>query len=158
METYHTRRRVPFTPLQMFEIVAKVEDYPKFLPLCEELRVRRREDNGHIQVLVADMTVAYSFVRETFASRVTLERTIPRVLVEYLDGPFRHLENRWLFHALDKGGCEVDFYIAYEFRSRMLHMMMGALFDRAVRKFAEAFEARAREVYGAADRAPRVRA
>jgi coenzyme Q-binding protein COQ10 len=131
----------------MFDLVANVEDYPKFLPWCERLHVKGRERRGQAEVLIADMTVAYNLVRETFTSRVTLEPDIPRVLVEYLEGPFRQLENRWLFPVRDDG-CDIDFYIAYEFRSMMLQMLIGAMFDHAVRKFAEAFETRAYTVYG----------
>jgi coenzyme Q-binding protein COQ10 len=147
MNRFHTRRRVPFTPHQMFDLVAQVEDYPKFLPWCERLQVKSRANRGKAEVLIADMTVAYKLVRETFTSRVTLEPDIPRVLVQYLEGPFRYLENRWLFHVRSDG-CDVDFYIAYEFRSMMLQMLMGTMFDQAVRKFVEAFETRADLVYG----------
>jgi coenzyme Q-binding protein COQ10 len=149
LPTFQTRRRVPFTPQQMFAVVAEVEAYPEFLPLCESLRVLRREQRGDATVLVARMSVGYKAIRESFTSCVTLYPAEPRVLVEYLDGPFRTLENRWLFHPVPLG-TEIDFYIAYEFRSAMLGLVMGAMFDRAFRRFAEAFEERARLVYGRA--------
>ena len=149
MPTFQTRRRVPFTPQQMFAVVADVEAYPEFVPLCEGLHVIRREVRGEATVLVARMSIGYRAIHESFTSRVTLHPSEPRVLVEYLDGPFRMLENRWLFHAVP-GGTEVDFYIAYEFRSAVLGRLMGAMFDRAFRRFAEAFEERARLVYGRA--------
>jgi coenzyme Q-binding protein COQ10 len=133
----------------MFAVVADVEAYPQFVPLCEGLHVIRREQRGEATVLVARMSVGYKAIHESFSSRVTLYPNEPRVLVEYLDGPFRMLENRWLFHPV-AGGTEVDFYIAYEFRSAMLGRLMGAMFDRAFRRFAEAFEQRARIVYGPA--------
>lgn len=149
MPTYSNRRRVPFLPAQMFDLVADVERYPEFVPLCEDLKLKSRETRGHVEVLEATMAVGYKAIRERFTTRVTLERNAPTpsILVEYLDGPFSHLENRWRF--LQAGdGCTVDFYLAYEFRSRMLAMLMGAMFDRAFRKFAAAFEERAGKVYG----------
>lgn len=146
MPTFQTRRRVPFTPRQMFDLVADVEKYPQFLPLCESLMVRSRTTAGDATVLIANMGVGYKAIREHFTSRVTLHPQAPKVLVEYLDGPFRHLENRWNFIEVS-GGSEIDFYIDYEFRSPMLGLVMGALFDKAFRRFAEAFEERARLIY-----------
>jgi coenzyme Q-binding protein COQ10 len=149
MPTFSSKRRVRHTPENMFDLVADVEKYPLFLPLCEELRVRRRTSAGEgtPETLVADMTVGYKAIRETFTSRVALDRPRLRILVEYVDGPFRHLENRWTFR-LAEGGCEVEFFITYEFRSFALGMLMGTMFDRAFRKFSEAFERRADDVYG----------
>ena len=151
MPTFSSKRLVRHTPVNMFDLVADVEKYPRFLPLCEELRVRRRTnagDNG-VETLVADMTVGYNAIRETFTSRVTLDRPRLRINVEYVDGPFQYLENRWTFHEAPTG-CEVEFFITYEFRSFALGVLMGAMFDRAFRKFSEAFERRADEVYGRA--------
>ncbi len=131
----------------MFDLVADVEAYPQFLPLCEGLKIRRRSisDEG-TEVLIADMTVGYKAIRETFTSRVTLDRPRLKILVEYVDGPFSHLENRWTFRA-DAPGSHVDFYINYEFRSRTLGLLMGAMFDHAFRRFADAFEERANTIY-----------
>jgi coenzyme Q-binding protein COQ10 len=160
MTTFHTRRRVPFAPRQMFDLVADVERYPKFLPLCEALVVRKRERQGGRETLVADMTVGYRAIRETFTSRVTLdpERLLVRAETYEDDpGPFLRLENRWTFFETP-GGCEVDFFIAYQFRSRMLQWLVGSVFDRAVRRFSEAFEQRARDVYGEARQASAARA
>lgn len=132
----------------MFALVADVERYPEFVPLCRDLMVRRRRaGNEGVEVLTADMTVAYKMVRETFTSRVTLDTPHLNILVEYLNGPFRYLENRWVFRPLTESTCEVEFFIAYEFRSRMLGVLMGAMFDTAFRKFAEAFERRADMVF-----------
>lgn len=152
MPSFSTRRRVPFTPGQMFDLVADVERYPEFLPLCEELTLRSREDAGDRTVLIATMVAGYKAIRESFTTRVVLVHDEQKVMVEYLDGPFRHLENRWRFKPLSSGGCEVDFYIDYELRSLMLGMLVGAMFDKAFRRFAEAFEMRARQVYGTAGR------
>jgi coenzyme Q-binding protein COQ10 len=147
MPTFTTRRRVPYTPRQMYDLVADVERYPQFLPLTEGLRIRTREKAGPPEVFTADMTVGYKAIRETFLTRVSLYPEVPKVEACYIDGPFQRLENRWNFHAVP-GGCEIDFYIDYEFKSRMLGMLVGAMFDQAFRRFAEAFEARARVVYG----------
>ena len=147
MPSFATKRRVPYTPDQMFDLVADVERYPQFLPLCESLRLRSREVNADRTILVATMVAGYHAIRESFTTRVTLMPGEHRVLVEYLDGPFRRLENRWLMRPV-AGGCEVDFFIEYELKSLMLGLLVGAVFDKAFRRFADAFEARARQVYG----------
>ena len=148
MPSFETTRRVPFTPEQMFDVVADVEAYPQFLPLCESLTVRSREDKDGGTVLVATMGVGYKAVHESFTTRVTLRPAERRIVVEYLDGPFRHLENLWRFEPT-ADGSDVQFFIAYEFRSAPLQLLMGTLFDKAFRKFAEAFEERARSLYAA---------
>jgi len=135
----------------MFDLVADVERYPQFVPLCQSLRVRKRTSEGEGKdVIVADMTVAYKFIRETFTSRVTLERQKLEILVEYLEGPFQKMSNRWNFQPAGDGACDVEFFISYEFRSRTLGVLMGAMFETAFRRFSAAFERRADEVYGAA--------
>ena len=149
MPSFSTKRRVHHDAAQMFDLVADIEKYPKFVPLCQSLRMKSRSTKGEgVEVLVADMTVAYKLVRETFASRVTLDRANLEILVEYLSGPFSHMENRWHFRPLGSQSCDVEFFIDYEFRSRMLAMLMGAMFEVAFRRFAAAFEARADQVYG----------
>jgi len=144
MPQFSTKRRVRHSAPNMFALVADVEHYPEFVPLCRALTVRRRSvrDDG-VEVLTAQMTVAYKVIHETFTSRVTLDRANLNILVEYLDGPFRHLENRWVFRQIVEQTCEVEFFIAYEFRSRTLGLLMGSMFDTAFRKFADAFERRA---------------
>jgi coenzyme Q-binding protein COQ10 len=147
MPSFRTTRQVRHSPLEMFNLVADVEKYPEFLPLCEDLRIRRRAQSGDgIETLVAEMSVGYKAIRETFTTRVTLDKPRLRILVEYVEGPFSYLENRWSFKP-DPSGCAVEFYITYEFKSFALRMLMGAMFERAFRKFAEAFEARADVVY-----------
>lgn len=148
MHSYRTTRRVKHSAARMFGLVADVERYPEFVPMCESLRVRKRSgESGDIEIIIADMTVAYKIIRESFSSRVTLDRAKLAILVEYLDGPFSHLENRWRFRPEGENSSEVDFFIAYEFKSKMLGMVMGALFDAAFRRFAEAFEKRADQIY-----------
>jgi coenzyme Q-binding protein COQ10 len=150
MPSFQTTRDVAHSPEQMFDLVADVESYPQFLPLCTGLTVLRREtDPAGIETLVARMSVGYKAINESFTSRVTLDRERLKIVVEYVDGPFRQLTNRWSFKPSAKG-CLIEFYITYEFRSRMLGMLMGSMFDKAFRKFAEAFETRASHVYGRA--------
>jgi coenzyme Q-binding protein COQ10 len=148
MPTFRTLRPVKHTPAQMFALVADVERYPEFLPLCEDLRVMRRVQSGEgIESLVATMAVGYKAIRESFTTRVTLDRPRLRITVEYVDGPFKYLENRWTFRERP-GGSEVEFYIDYEFRSFALGLLMGSVFDKAFKKFTEAFEERANTIYG----------
>jgi coenzyme Q-binding protein COQ10 len=149
MPRFNSRRRVNHSAPQMFDLVADVERYPEFVPLCQSLKVRQRnaEPNG-TEVVIADMTVSFKLVRETFTSRVTLDRPNLNILVEYLRGPFSKLENRWTFEPKSDNSCEVGFYIAYEFKSRMLAMLMGTMFDTAFQRFASAFEKRADKIYG----------
>jgi coenzyme Q-binding protein COQ10 len=149
MPQFETRRIVPQSPDQMFALVADVEKYPEFLPLCEALAVRSRKERDGKALLVADMTVGYKAIRETFTTQVLLNPAERAIDVKYLDGPFRYLDNRWRFHEMPDGGCEVHFFIDYEFKSRILGAVMGSMFDRAFRMFSEAFEERARKIYAA---------
>jgi coenzyme Q-binding protein COQ10 len=148
MPSFSNERPVAHSAAEMFDLVADVESYPKFVPLCRALVVRGRATEEGRDVIVADMTVAYGPVRETFTTRVTMDRAALTIRAEYVNGPFRHLDNRWAFVATGEKSCLVRFAIDYEFRSRTLATLMGAMFDTAFRKFAEAFEARADEVYG----------
>jgi coenzyme Q-binding protein COQ10 len=149
MPKFEATRRVAHTPEQMFALVADVEKYPQFVPLCHSLKVRHRTVNPDgTEIIVADMGVSFQLVRETFTSRVTLDRPNLKIMVEYLKGPFSRLQNRWTFDAKSDDACDVNFFIAYEFKSRMLAVLMGAMFDAAFQRFAEAFEKRADAVYG----------
>ena len=148
MPTFRTTRPVKHTPAKMFALVADVERYPEFLPLCEGLRILRRIQSGEgIETIVAAMTVGYKAIRESFTTRVTLDDPRLRIDVEYVDGPFKYLENRWTFRE-SPTGCDIEFYINYEFKSFALGVLMGSVFDKAFHKFAEAFEERADEIYG----------
>lgn len=149
MPRFFSKRRVPHSAEQMFDLVADVERYPEFVPLCHSLAVRQRTRRPDgTEVVVADMTVSFKLVRESFASQVTLDRPNLKILVEYLRGPFKNLENRWTFEPKGADACEVGFYLAYEFRSRMLAALMGAMFDAAFARFSSAFEKRADVIYG----------
>ena len=134
----------------MFDLVADVEAYPAFVPLCLDLKVRRRAPaDAGTEVVVAQMQVGYKAIRETFTSRVTLNKPRLEILVDYVDGPFEHLHNRWTFRDHGDAQCDVAFFIDYKFRSRALSLLMGSMFDAAFRRFAGAFEKRADAVYGA---------
>ena len=141
MPTHHETRFLPQTADQLFDLVSDVEDYPNFLPWCVALRVTGNQDN----IIRADMVVGFKMIREKFTSKVTLTPK-ERIDVEYLDGPFRYLENRWLFIEKE-GGCEIDFFIDFEFRSRLLQKIMEPLFHEAVCRMVRAFEKRAAERY-----------
>jgi coenzyme Q-binding protein COQ10 len=145
---FHTQRPVPFSAAQMYALVAGVERYPEFLPMCTGLTVLSRKPAAGGEELVATMSVGYKAIRESFTTRVRLQPDLPRVDVAFLNGPFSHLENRWRFIDRESGGSDIDFYITYQFRSAMLGMLMGAMFEQAFRRFSEAFEERARKVYG----------
>jgi len=147
---------VPFTARQMFDLVADLESYPSFLPLCEALVVRQREQREDGTVLLADMTVGYLSIRETFTSRVELNPSALTVLANAAPqgrGPFQRLENRWGFRPA-LGGCDVDFFISYTFKSLMLQALVGSLFDRVFRRYTRAFEERAHRVYRPASAPP----
>lgn len=151
MPQFRTTRLVSHTPAAMFDLVADVEKYPAFVPLCTGLKVRRRAaGEGGVEILTADMDVGYRALREKFTSRVTLDRANLKIHSTYVDGPFSRMDNRWDF-APEPGSpekCRVEFFIDYAFRSRTFTLLMGSLFDTAFRKFAGAFEARADAVYG----------
>ncbi len=148
MPSFHTSRRAAHPASDMFALVADVEKYPQFVPLCSGLRVLRREHHGGHETLTARMTVAYKLFRESFTCRVVLKPEEHAIVVDYLDGPFRRLHNRWTFTPLGEAASQVGFHLDYEFKSHAFQLMMGAVFDHAFRRFADAFEARANAVYG----------
>jgi coenzyme Q-binding protein COQ10 len=149
MPKFNSRRRVNPSAAQMFDLVADVERYPEFVPLCRSLKIRQRTPKPDgTEIVIADMMVSFKLVREAFTSRVTLDRPNLKILVEYLQGPFSSLENRWTFEPKSDNACEVGFYLAYEFRSRMLAVLMGTMFDTAFHRFSAAFEKRADVIYG----------
>ncbi|MBV9249232.1 MAG: type II toxin-antitoxin system RatA family toxin [Acetobacteraceae bacterium] len=142
MPTHAERQIVPYRPEQVFDLVADVGKYPQFLPWCVAARVRSRT----AQELVADLTIGFGPFRETFTSRVTLNRP-HSVRVRYENGPFRYLNNEWNFHPHERG-TEVDFFVDFEFRSRILQAAIGVVFNEAVRRMVNAFRKRAQQVYG----------
>lgn len=155
MPHFSSKRRALHSAQQMFELVADVERYPEFVPLCKSLKIRQRmpKPDG-TEVIVADMTVSFKLVRETFTSQVTLDRANLKILVEYLRGPFSNLENRWTFEPKGDNACDVGFFLSYEFKSRMLALLMGTMFETAFARFSTAFEKRADAIYGKATNRP----
>ena len=148
MPSFTNERQVAHSAAEMFALVADVEQYPKFVPLCERLTVRRRGTDGGREILIADMVIGYKLIRETITTRVTLDSAALSIGVSYLEGPFEHLDSDWLFAPDGEKACRVCFSIDYEFKSRLLAGLMGTMFDTAFRRFAAAFETRADEVYG----------
>jgi coenzyme Q-binding protein COQ10 len=148
MPSFSTQRHVRFSAAQMFALVADVEKYPEFLPLCTGLVVLSRRQAGDGEELTARMSVGYKSIVESFTTRVVTSPSAHRIDVSYLDGPFKRLDNRWQFID-DASGSVVDFYIDYEFRSKLLGAIMGGMFDQAFRRFTQAFEDRAAKIYGA---------
>ncbi len=144
MATHAEKRVLHHSPEQLFGLVADIERYPEFLPWCVGARIRSRREN----VLVADLVIGFKGIRERFTSEVTLNRPIMRIDVAYRDGPFKYLNNHWIFNALPEGGCEIDFFVDFEFRSRLLQKIIGLLFNEAVRRMVAAFETRADQLYG----------
>lgn len=142
MPKHDETKVLPYTPEQMFDLVADVERYPDFLPWVIGARVLRRERN----VIHAELIIGFKMIRERYTSRIQLSRP-GAIDVSYTHGPFRHLNNRWRFTAVEEG-CRVDFHLDFEFRSRLLNRVIGGLFNEAVRKMVSAFEARARRLYG----------
>lgn len=142
MPTHAEKRLLPFSAEQMFDLVADVERYPEFLPWCVGTRIRSQEDDS----ITADMVIGYKMFREKFTSRVKLDKP-DRIDVVYEDGPFRYLNNHWIFRPNEDGSCEVDFYVDFEFRSKLLQKMIGVVFNEAVKIMVHAFEKRAVAIY-----------
>lgn len=149
MPTHAEQRVLPYAPRQLFDLVAGIENYPEFLPWCIGSRITRREEN----IVWADLIVGFGVFRESFSSKVILspphsDDSAGRVDVTYMNGPFRHLNNHWIFQPVGNGHCRIDFYIDFEFRSHFLQRVMGAVFNEAVRRMVASFETRAERVYG----------
>jgi coenzyme Q-binding protein COQ10 len=145
MPTHAEKRPVPYSPDQMFDLVADVRRYPEFLPWCLAARIRERQGD----TLLADLVIGFKMVRERFASRVVLDRPGRTIAVSYADGPFKYMANHWRFEPTAGGGCLIDFYVDFEFKSVLLQKLIGVLFNEAVRRMVAAFEARAKQLYGA---------
>lgn len=144
MPTHAEQRVLPYRPDQLFDLVADIERYPEFLPWCVAARVRSRQENE----VVADLVIGFKMIRERFTSRVRLDRAGRRIDVAYTDGPFRYLNNHWVFEETPDGATRLDFFVDFEFRSVMLQKIIGVLFNEAVRRMVAAFETRAKALYG----------
>ncbi len=143
MPRHQEKRRLPFTPEQMFSVVADVALYPEFLPWCKAARVYNQSPDG----FEADLVIGFKMFSERFTSKVSLER--PSVIsVDFVRGPMKYLHNDWRFAADGAGRCRVDFVVDFEFKSRLLEKLIGALFEEAVHRMVLAFETRAEEIYG----------
>ncbi len=147
MPTHAEKRVLSYSPQQLFDLVADVERYPEFLPWCVATRMREREDDH----LVADMVIGFKMFRERFTTHVRLDPAGKRIDVAYEEGPFKYLDNHWVFEDHPRG-CAIDFYVDFAFRSRILQMLIEPLFGEAVRRMVGAFETRARALYGAPGR------
>jgi coenzyme Q-binding protein COQ10 len=147
MPVHAEQKFMPYTPEQLYALVADIETYPEFLPWCVGARIRER----HPTEVIADLVIGFKMIREKFTSRVTLtppaEGVVPRIEVAYIDGPMRHMSNKWVFNAVD-GGTLIDFRVEFEFRSKILETLIGALFGEAVKRMVNAFETRASKLYG----------
>ncbi|RMD47099.1 MAG: type II toxin-antitoxin system RatA family toxin [Alphaproteobacteria bacterium] len=148
MPTHAEKRVVPWSAEQMYALVADVARYPEFLPWVAAARIRRRTPVDDGEIMEADLVVSFKVFRERFGSRVHLRPAELAIDVDYLDGPFRYLNNHWRFHPLPDGRCEVDFFVDFEFRSPLLQKVIGVVFNEAMQRIVRAFEARARALYG----------
>ncbi|MGH1477147.1 MAG: type II toxin-antitoxin system RatA family toxin [Geminicoccales bacterium] len=146
MPTHAEKRHLPYSQKQLFDLVAEVNRYPEFLPWCTACRITKRDGN----IFFADLVIRFKVFTERFQSKVTLHEN-DQIDVEYIDGPFRYLNNHWRFIPQEDGSCVIDFFVDFEFRSRMLQTLIGLLFNEAVSRMVGAFETRARELYGDAD-------
>lgn len=143
MTTHAEQRNLPYTPEQLFALVADVQKYPEFLPWCLSCTIKRQEE----EAFYADLIIGYKMVREKFGSKVTLNAP-DHIHVEYLSGPMKYLSNHWRFIREDNGSCTIDFFVDFEFKSRLLQNLMGVFFNEIVRRMVSAFEGRARDLYG----------
>jgi coenzyme Q-binding protein COQ10 len=140
-------RQLPYQAAQMYALVADVARYPEFLPWCAATRIRGREERGDHEVMDTDMVISFKVFREKFGTRVTLWPGEQRIETEYLEGPFRHLKSEWRFTSMD-AGCQVDFWVDFEFKSRLLQGVIGLVFNEAMQRIVRAFEARAAQLFG----------
>lgn len=143
MPAHKETRILPYTPLQMFDLVADIERYPEFLPWCSSARMIRNEG----ETLVAELTIGYKMIRERFVSRVKLDRKNKTIQVSYISGPLKSLQNEWTFSSAPKKSCKIDFFVHFEFSNPLLAGLMNVFFDVAFRQMVGAFEKRAAEIY-----------
>lgn len=149
MPRHHEKRVLPYRAEQMYLLVADVASYPKFLPWTAAARIRSRKPIAGGEVMEADLVISFKVFRERFGSRVTLWPEAQKIDTEYLDGPFKFLKSTWAFRDVE-GGCEVEFFVDFEFRNAILQGIIGMVFNEAMQRVVRAFEARAAELYGKA--------
>lgn len=148
MPTHSEKRSLPYSAAQMYDLVADVASYPEFLPWCAAARIRSRTDHDSSTILEADLVISFKVFRERFGSRVTLFPDENRIETEYLDGPFRYMRSSWKFLDREDEGCDVDFFVDFEFRNRVLQAVIGVVFNEAMQRIVRAFDARAAQLYG----------
>lgn len=149
MPSHREKRKLPYSAQQMYDLVADVGAYPEFLPWCSAARVRSRTPEGAAEVMLADLVISFKVFRERFGSRVTLWADDMKIDTEYLDGPFKFLKSTWEFRDLGDAGCEVEFFVDFEFKNRILQGAAGLFFNEAMQRIVRAFEARAKALHGA---------
>ena len=147
MTSHSETKSLPYTADQMYNLVADVANYPKFLPWTAAARVRSETDRGDHVEMLADLVISFKVFRETFGSRVLLWPALKKIDTSYLDGPFKHLESTWIFRDAE-GGCEVSFEVDFEFKNRLLQGAAGMFFNEAMQRVVRSFEARAKVLYG----------
>lgn len=151
MTTHSEKRIVPYSADQMYDLISDISLYPEFLPWCAATRIRARRPEGAQEIIDADMVISFKVFREKFGSRVVLDEDARKIDVSYLDGPFSYLNNNWKFIPQADGGCEIDFFVDFEFKSRTLQALIGMVFNQAMQQVVRAFEKRADELYGSGD-------
>ena len=147
MPKHSETKRLAYTAEQMYALVADVGSYPQFLPWCSAARVRSRQPQPEGEIIEADLVISFKVFRERFGSRVTLFPDALKIETEYLDGPFRYMRSHWAFRP-DGAGCEVDFFVDFEFKNALLQGIIGVVFNEAMLRIVRAFERRAAELYG----------
>ncbi len=147
MPTHSETRFLPYTAAQMYDLVADVGKYPDFIPWCAAARIRSRTPNGPTEVMEADLVISFKVFRERFGSRVTLRPDDTEIDTEYLDGPFKYMKSTWGFKDVD-GGCDVSFFVDFEFKNAILQGVIGVVFNDAMQRIVRAFERRAGDLYG----------
>ncbi|MEM1361214.1 MAG: type II toxin-antitoxin system RatA family toxin [Pseudomonadota bacterium] len=150
MPTHSDARVLPYSAQQMYDLVADVASYPRFLPWCAAARVRSITPRGDVQIMDADLIISFKVFRERFGSRVTLEPEEKTILTEYIDGPFKYMKSRWHFEDRDDGTCDVSFFVDFEFKNQILQGVIGIVFNDAMQRIVQAFESRAADLYGRA--------
>lgn len=146
MPIHAEKRTMPYSSQQMFDLVGDITAYPEFLPWCSAARIKKRMKKSQVEIIDADLVISFKVFREKFASRVTLIPDQHKIDVVYLDGPFKYLNNHWQFNE-SNGGCEVDFFVDFEFKSKVLQTLIGMVFSEAMLRIVGAFETRAKFLY-----------
>ncbi|WP_085309234.1 type II toxin-antitoxin system RatA family toxin [Planktotalea arctica] len=148
MPTHSENRHMPYSAQQMYDLVADVASYPEFLPWCAAARIRSREGDSAREVMLADLVISFKVFRERFGSRVILFAQDKKIDTEYLDGPFKYMKSNWAFADAQGGGCDVQFFVDFEFKNAILQRLIGLVFNEAMQRIVRAFESRAEALYG----------